>query len=317
MSGYVYFTDEQKQRANAVDLVYFLERQGEKLIKSGPEKRLASNHSITVRGNEWFDHAEGTKKGGLAIDFVQYHYGLSFPEAVSLLLGGEQGVEYRRSGQREREPKKPFALPEANETMRRVFAYLIKTRLLDRDVVTHFAKSKMLYEDAKYHNAVFVGFDKEGFARHAHKRSTITGPKAYKGNVESCDPKFSFHYTGTSDAVYVFEAPIDMLSFITLYKQDWQKHSYVALCGVAEHALLQHLADNPNIQKIGLCLDHDEAGMKAVKRITNILSEQGYKQVFPIFSVFKDWNEDIKAAHGLAAISAEIVEEPQQRMQMA
>lgn len=67
----------------------------------------------------------------------------------------------------------PFALPEANENMRRVFAYLIKTRLLDREVVTHFAKAKMLYEDAACHNAVFVGFDKDGTARHAHKRSTI------------------------------------------------------------------------------------------------------------------------------------------------
>lgn len=159
--------------------------------------------------------------------------------------------------------------------MRRMFAYLIKTRLLDREVVTHFAKAKMLYEDAAYHNVVFVGFDKDGIARHAHKRSTITEPKAYKGNVEGCDPKFRFHHTGTSDTVYVFEAPIDMLSFITLYKKDWQRHSYVALCGVAEHALLQQLADNPHIQKAGLCLDHDEAGINAVKRVTKMLSERG------------------------------------------
>lgn len=318
MSGYVYFTDEQKQRANAVDLVHFLEMQGEKLIRSGPEKRLCSNHSITVRGNEWFDHAGGSRKGGLAIDFVQYHYGLSFPEAVSLLLGGEQGAAYRQSEQRRTEPKKPFELPEANENMRRVFAYLIKTRLLEREVVTHFVKAKMIYEDAAYHNAVFVGHDKKGTARHAHKRSTFTGTKAYKGNVESCDPKFSFHHTGTSDTVYVFEAPIDMLSFITLYRQDWQQHSYVALCGVSEHALLQMLEDNPNIQKVSLCLDHDEAGRKAVKRITEILSERGYQQVFPLFSAFKDWNEDIKAAHGLPAIPAEPVRgEPEQQLQMA
>lgn len=318
MSGYVYFTDEQKQRANAVDLIHFLEQQGEKLIRSGPEKRLCSNHSITVRGNEWFDHAEGTRKGGLAIDFVQYHYGLSFPEAVSLLLGGEQGVTYRQSEQRQPEPKKPFELPTANENMRRVFAYLIKTRLLDRDVVKHFVKANMLYEDANYHNAVFVGFDKDGIVRHAHKRSTITTPKAYKGNVESCDPKYSFHHTGTSDTVYVFEAPIDMLSFITLYPKDWQQHSYVALCGVAEHALLQQLKDNPNIQKINLCLDHDGAGMNAVKRITRILAERGYQQVFPLFSVCKDWNEDIKVSHDLPAILAEPVQdEPKQLMQMA
>ena len=252
MSEYIYFTDEQKRRANAVDLVDFLERQGEKLIKSGPEKRLASDHSITVRGNEWFDHAEGARKGGLAIDFVQYHYGLSFPEAVTMLLNGEQGQGYRESEHRQPEPKKPFALPPANDTMRRVFAYLIKSRLLDQKIVSHFAHAGLLYEDAQYHNAVFVGRDKEGVARHAHKRGTYTGGDAYKGNVEGCDPRFSFHHAGTSDTVYVFEAPIDMLSFISLYQEDWQRHSYVALCGVAEHALLQLLADYPQINKIGL-----------------------------------------------------------------
>lgn len=59
MSGYVYFTDDQKQRANAVDLEDFLVRQGERLLRSGREKRLDSDHSITVRGNEWYDHAPG------------------------------------------------------------------------------------------------------------------------------------------------------------------------------------------------------------------------------------------------------------------
>lgn len=317
MSEYIYFTDEQKRRANAVDLVDFLERQGEKLIKSGPEKRLASDHSITVRGNEWFDHAEGARKGGLAIDFVQYHYGLSFPEAVTMLLNGEQGQGYRESEHRQMEPKKAFALPPANDTMRRVFAYLIKSRLLDQKVVSHFAHAGLLYEDAQYHNAVFVGRDKEGVARHAHKRGTYTGGDAYKGNVEGCDPRFSFHHVGTSDTVYVFEAPIDMLSFISLYQKDWQRHSYVALCGVAEHALLQLLADYPQVSRIGLCLDHDEAGIKADKRIAGILAERGYQNVFPLFSVHKDWNEDIKAAHGLEAIPAEEPSPAPQQMAQA
>ena len=111
MSGYVYFTEEQKQRANRVDLEDFLTRQGEKLLRSGREKRLASDHSVTVRGNRWYDHA--AEKGGCAIDFVQMFYGRSFPDAVSMLLDGEQGQAYRESQQKEPEPPKPFQLPEA------------------------------------------------------------------------------------------------------------------------------------------------------------------------------------------------------------
>ena len=86
MSTYIHFTEDEKQRANEIDLVDFLHRQGEKLLRSGKEKRLASDQSITVRGNRWYDHQTG--EGGLAIDFVQSFYGMSFPDAVTTLLGG-------------------------------------------------------------------------------------------------------------------------------------------------------------------------------------------------------------------------------------
>ena len=49
---YIHFTEDQKLRANSVDLVEFLRRQGETLISSGQDKRLTSDHSITVHGNE-------------------------------------------------------------------------------------------------------------------------------------------------------------------------------------------------------------------------------------------------------------------------
>lgn len=169
MGTFIYFTDEQKHQANEVDLVDFLRRRGEKFIPSGQEYRLASDHSVTVRGNEWFDHA--TRKGGHAISFVQQHCGLSYPEAVTLLLDGEQGQSYASAEHRE-EPTKPFVLPSAHKDMRRVYAYLMKHRHIDRAVIVHFAKAGLLYEDAKHHNCVFVGVDENGIPRHAHKRST-------------------------------------------------------------------------------------------------------------------------------------------------
>lgn len=291
--GYVYFTDDQKQRANAVDLEDFLTRQGEKLLRSGREKRLTSDHSITVRGNEWYDHA--AEKGGCAIDFVQMFYGRSFPDAVTMLLNGEQGQAYRPSEQRKSEPPRPFVLPEANHDMRRVYAYLTRTRCLDREVVSAFARMKMIYEDARYHNAVFVGFDKDGIARHAHKRGTYTQGEPFKGNVDGCDPRYSFHHTGQGDTVYVFEAPIDMLSFLSLYQQDWQRHSYVSLCGVGGQAMLWMLEQYPQLRQVSLCLDNDEAGHKASERLKQQLAEQGYESE-RLMSQGKDWNDDLTEA---------------------
>ena len=99
---YIHFTEDQKLRANSVDLVEFLRRQGEKLISSGQDKRLTSDHSITVHGNEWYDHA--AERGGHAISFVQNFYGLTYPEAVTRLLNGEQGEVYIPAEKKEKEP---------------------------------------------------------------------------------------------------------------------------------------------------------------------------------------------------------------------
>ena len=77
---YIHFTDEQKQKAASVDLEAFLRSRGERLISSGRDKRLASDHSVTICGNEWYDHAE--EKGGTAISFVQRYYGIGYADAA-------------------------------------------------------------------------------------------------------------------------------------------------------------------------------------------------------------------------------------------
>ena len=312
---YIHFTDDQKRRAGEVDLEQFLLRQGERLLPSGFEKRLASDHSITIRGNQWYDHA--AEQGGGPISFVQQFYNLSYPEAVTRLLGGEQGTVYVPASKREVKEKKAFALPPANRDMRRMYAYLLKNRLLDRDVVSAFVREGLLYESCEkfrggfneYHNAVFVGKDTSGIACHAHKRSINSTGKTFRINVEGSDPRCSFHHTGSSERIYVFEAPIDLLSFITLYRKDWQRHSYVALCGTAEHAMLWMLERNPCLRTVCLCLDHDEAGIEASGRLAEILHEHGYDDVGMLQSEHKDWNEDLKARRGLPAQEAE--EHPQ------
>ena len=106
---YIHFTEDQKLRANSVDLVEFLRRQGEKLISSGQDKRLTSDHSITVHGNEWYDHA--AERGGHAISFVQNFYGLTYPEAVTRLLNGEQGEVYVPAEKKSRQRNLP-CLPQ-------------------------------------------------------------------------------------------------------------------------------------------------------------------------------------------------------------
>ena len=287
MSTYIHFTEEQKERAATVDLEYFLRQRGEKLLSSGRDKRLASDHSVTIRGCQWFDH--DSRQGGNAISFVRFFYNRTYPEAVTMLLD----EMYPCAPKAVEAPPKPFALPPVNFDMRRVYAYLVKHRNISRDVVAHFARKKLLYEDAKYHNAVFVGTDETGVPRHAHKRSTNSSGKAFRLNVEGCDPRYTFHHMGTDGSLYVFEAPIDMLSYITLHPVDWQRHSYVACCGTSIQPVEKILERLPQLDTILLCLDNDEAGHAASQRMKTQL-EENYT-VERLTPEHKDWNDDLTA----------------------
>ena len=294
MGTYIHYTDEQKERANTVDLVELLRQRGEKLLHSGREYRLENDHSITVRGCEWYDH--DSRQGGHPVSFVQHYYGMSYQEAMEFLLNGAYPV----AGSRETEPPKPFALPPPHQNMRRVYAYLMKQRQIDGAIITHFVRKGLLYEDAQYHNCVFVGADEGGVPRHAHKRSTNSRGKSFKVNVEGSRPQYSFHHVGRDNLLYVFEAPIDMLSFLTLYPDDWQAHSYVALCGTGGQAMHWMLEQNQYLRDVVLCLDNDGPGQSAAKRLQTESQEGGYHSGI-LLPVCKDWNEDLVS--GALAVS--------------
>ena len=170
----------------------------------------------------------------------------------------------------------------------------------------------MLYESCElskdktkeYHNAVFVGFDENGIPRHGHKQGIYTKGKKFKGNIESSDPRYSFNFIGKSNKLYIFEAPIDMLSFITMYQKDWQQDSYVSLCGVSEQAMLKMLEINPKLNHAILCLDHDKAGIETSEKFFDILTVKKIR-CNEFKPQYKDWNEDLKASFNLPAIPAE------------
>ena len=293
IANYVYFSEEQKLRASAVDLEEFLRLRGERLIKSGRDKRLESDHSVTVRGSHWYDHA--AQRGGGPVSFVQRFYRKTYPEAMALLLNGEQGTAYPTARDAPESPRKPFELPERNGNMRRVYAYLIKQRHIDADVISHFAHAGTLYEDAAHHNCVFVGTGENGVARHAHLRSTNSYGKSFRINVESSDPRCSFHHIGTDNRLFVFEAPIDLLSYITMHPEGWQEHSYVACCGTSLLPVEQMTGMTPRpIERLYLCLDNDKAGNEACERMAEAARAWGAEAV-RLLPERKDWNEDLVA----------------------
>lgn len=306
---YIPFTDEQKQLANSVDLAEYLRVRGEKLERVGIEHKLiyydssGKHDSITIRGSKWFDHKN--QVGGGAIKFMQEFYDMDFQTAVQELLGQRvTPLSHSPPKAIAKEEKKEFRLPQANTNMHRVYAYLIKQRFIAPEVITHFAKQHTLYEDKEHHNAVFVGIDENGVPRQASKRSTNSYGNSFRITCQGSDTRYSFAHFGESKRLYVFEAPIDMLSFLTLYPKEWQKHSYIAMNGVYENAVLTALKNHSNLSEVILCVDNDEGGIEAADRLRDILNGNGYSNVKRLAPPYKDWNEVLKAKNGAPALPA-------------
>ena len=272
----MHYTQEQIDRANAVSLEDFLRSQGETLIRSGHEFRWKQHDSLTIRDNKWFRHSQS--KGGFPVDFVMEFYGKSFPEAVAMLLGD--------TGYLPEKDEPQFRLPPRRPTNDAAYRYLSEKRMIASSLLDVFFKAGDIYEDAAHRNVVFVGRDKNSIPRYAHTRGIEDQSRR---DVSGSDKSCGFCYHGSGNQLFVFEAPIDLLSFICLYSDKWTQRSYVSLGGVSGKALDRFLSENKDIGKVFLCTDNDEAGNTAAMRLAQTVPD-GIEAV-RFSPMMKDWNE--------------------------
>ena len=322
------YTQEQIDKANQTNLEEFLQQKGERLKKTGSESVLiykdssGEHDSISVRRNRWYDHKN--MRGGYPLKFMQEFYGMNFRTAMKELLHGEEPELGRKKNAEQEKPnvsektevngntakcedgtkKSEFKLPEKDSNMKRLFAYLLQTRFLSKDVVKSFVAQKTLYQEKEHGNIVFVGTDKEGVPKSACKKSTAEQAKGFRMTVAGSDCRYGFCWRGESSKLYVFEAAIDLMSFITLRNDEWKADSFLALDGLSPKSLLQFLEDPKNIHEIFLCLDHDAAGIETSEKLKDCLVEKGFSADLVTYCcpIYKDWNEQLKAEHGVEAI---------------
>ena len=274
------YTQAQIDKANAVDLEKFLRAQGETLVRSGKEYRWKAHDSLTVCGNKWFRHSQS--KGGFPVDFVMEFYGKSFPEAVQMLTGEPGEVQ----PEADPAPSPAFRLPLRNVTNANILNYLTQERKLSPSLVNFFIAAGDIYENAAHHNVVFVGRDADGHPRYASSRGIR---EKFRQDAAGAEKAFGFAHRGTDKQLLVFEAPIDLLSFIELFPKNWQQHNYLSLGGVSGKALQQFLSERPDVERVFLCLDADKAGEDACKRLAGLLPDT--VSVTRIQPCMKDWND--------------------------
>ena len=275
------YTQEQIDRANQVDLKEFLCSHGEQVIKSGNEYRWKRHDSWTIQGHKWFRHSQS--KGGYPVEFVMEFFGKTFSEAMLMLIGEAPANNGAAAA-----PSEDFRLPPRNRYVARAMAYL-RQRNIPEELVQEFYKEGLIYEDARHHNIVFVGKDETGIPRYTHCKGT---EGSFRMDVQGSDKSHNFAYRSDGKSLFVFEAPIDLMSFIALYPKDWKPRNYLSLGGVGAKALEGFLSERKNIETVYICTDSYKAGNDAVNRLLESIPE--YMTVIRLTPCEKDWNEVLK-----------------------
>ena len=278
-----YVTPEQIARAREMDLVTYLRTfEPDELVRLGPDSYCTRTHDSLKISNglwHWFSRNTGGKN---ALGYLMTVKEMAFPDAVELLTG-EPAIQAAPRPAPKKEQQRILQLPPKNESTERVEQYLQGRGILP-SVITQCIEKEILYESADYHNAVFVGRDKDGVPRYAALRGTWND---FKLEASGSDKHYSFSIVENPNAktVHIFESAIDLMSFASLrilWGQDWKQDAMLSLAGVFQTkrekvvpvALEQFLKDHSQIHTLRLHLDNDKVGRSAAKGIVEGLADR-------------------------------------------
>ena len=290
-----YIAAEDVAKAKEMDLLTYLRNyEPQELVHvSGSTYCTREHDSLRISNGKWCWFSQGIG-GRSALDYLIKVKGIPFTQAAEIILGREAEkppVFYRQKERKHTE----LLMPELSETTEQVEKYLY-SRGIHPVIIRYCLDNRLLFESADFHNAVFVGHDKDGKARYGALRSTVS---SYKGELTGSDKHFSFSLERKQNPehIHVFESAIDLLSFATLMLLagcDWKSETYLSLAGVFQTkredvvpvALSRFLDEHPSVRKIHLHLDNDAVGRGAVKGLTMLSNnmEKAAKKYVVLFS---------------------------------
>ena len=275
MSKYV--PKELVKKAKEIDLLtYFMNYNPSELVKKGVGTYCLKTHdSVIISNGLW--HRFSTNEGGkTALDYLMKVEKMTLQEAVESILNREI-VEYKVPKEELKENKK-IVIPTKASNNNRAIEYL-KNRGIDEEIIKECVDKKLIYQEDKTNNIVFLGYDNDGNIKYAGCRST--GSKRIMRDAKGSSKEFSFRMLSNikNNSIHIFESAIDLLSYATMLKikgYDYKNHNLIALAGVYQPssnieqskvpiAIQNYLNKYQDVQDIVLHLDNDRAGRQATK----------------------------------------------------
>ena len=283
-----YIPPEMVKEIKKIDLLtYFKNYEPNELVRDSRTQYSTKTHSSLKISNGYWNYFNGGFGGKNAVDYVEKMLGYKFPESIEYIIKKMNGRIPVYIPQAEKRNNATLILPEKNDNTNRIKQYL-NSRGIDNEIIQKCIEKHLIYEEKHYHNAVFVGYDEMGNARYAGCRAT--NESKFKSDATGSSKQYSFKLESNkkTDKIFIFEGAIDALSYATffkLYGQNWEDKTLISLAGVYQPAKIieqskvpvaisNYLEKHPEVTKIYLCLDNDEAGRNATNALKTVMSDK-------------------------------------------
>lgn len=288
------------QLVNNIDILDVASRLGYTVKRVGNKFSSITEHdSVRFYPNNTYVRESvpkgAARRGGTTIDFVK---NFNFDDGLGLRCSDGTPVDEAKGAMKwlsenfdvqlakkfdyssipESTARAEFKLPPKAENPAHVAAYLHKTRGIDSKTISEILERGLLYEEkSSFHNAIFVGVNKDGERDFANHHTTLPSSK-FKGDVGGSNEKTGWYVENNSDKLYVTEAPIDAMSLMSVKRMDGENPddaNYLATCSTAKlNILYNRLIDSPNIKTVVFAMDKDDPGQKAIQTAVNTISQK-------------------------------------------
>lgn len=299
-----YIAPEIVAQARQVDLLtYFKNYEPDLLIEVCRNTYVTKEHdSLKISNGLWYWFSKGVG-GKSAIDYLMKVKNLSFINAVQTVLGNMQVQAPVKYEQKEKNHERKLKIPVKAGSNDRAINYLL-SRGIDKEIIKYCIENKLLYQEEKTNNVVFIGYDNNKIPSYAFCRAT--NQERFMREATGSNKKYSFKIKAEKEnnIVHLFESSIDLLSFATLLNlenRNWREENLLSLGGIYSSkydlektkipvSLTEFLEKNPNVNEVHLHLDRDLAGRNASAFFQQVLSKK-YKVFDRTIPYGKDVNE--------------------------
>lgn len=162
---------EVVKQAKEIDLLtYFINNNPSELVKKGANTYSLKSHDSVIISNGLWHRFSTNEAGKSAVDYLIKVEKMTLQDAVSSVLNRNIDT-YIRPQYSNESTSKTIVIPERASTNKQVIEYL-KNRGIDEEIIKDCINKKIIYQENKTNNVVFLGYDNDNNIKYAGCRST-------------------------------------------------------------------------------------------------------------------------------------------------